>query len=70
MELTYTKVGDYSIPDLTLGDDADCEIGVYGRMRERFLEDHHHGTYTSLLLTGELWMPVDLLLADKLFYQP
>ena len=55
MELTYTKVGDYYIPDLTLGDDADCEIGVCGRMRERFLENHHHGTYTSLLLTGKLW---------------
>ncbi len=33
----------------------DYEIGVYGRMRERFLEEHHHGTYTSLLLTGKLW---------------
>ena len=32
MELTYTKVGDYYVPDLTLDDDADCEIGVYGRM--------------------------------------
>ena len=55
MELTYTKVGDYYIPDLTLDDDAENEIGVYGRMRQRFLEDHHHGTYTSLLLTGRLW---------------
>lgn len=55
MELTYTKVGDYYIPDLTLDDDADYENGVYGRMRERFLEEHHHGTYTSLLLTGKLW---------------
>ena len=55
MELTYTKVGNYYIPDLALGDDAEYEIGVYGRMRERFLEEHHHGTYTSLLLTGKLW---------------
>ena len=55
MELTYTKVGDYYIPDLTLGDDAEYEIGVYGRMRQRFLKEHHHGTYTSLLLTGKLW---------------
>lgn len=55
MELTYSKVGDYYIPDLVLDDDAECEIGMYGRMRERFLEDHHHGTYTSLLLTGKLW---------------
>ena len=55
MELTYTKVGDYYIPDLDLDDDAEREIGTYGRMRQRFLEEHHHGTYTSLLLTGKLW---------------
>ncbi len=55
MELTYTKVGDYYIPDLVLDDDAEYEIGMYGRIRERFLEEHHHGTYTSLLLTGRLW---------------
>ncbi len=55
MELTYTKVGDYYIPDLVLDDDAKYEIGMYGRMHERFLEEHHHGTYTSLLLTGRLW---------------
>ena len=55
MELTYTKVGDYYIPDLVLDDGAEYEIGTYGRMRQRFLEEHHHGTYTSLLLTGKLW---------------
>ena len=55
MELTYTKVGDYYIPDLALDDDAEYEIGMYGRMRDRFLEEHRHGTYTSLLLTGKLW---------------
>ena len=55
MELTYTKVGDYYIPDLALDDGAEYEIGVFGRMRQRFLEEHHHGTYTSLLLTGKLW---------------
>ena len=54
MELTYTKVGDYYIPDLTLDDDTEYEIGVYGRMRQRFLKEHHHGTYTRLLLTGKL----------------
>ncbi len=55
MELTYTKVGDYYIPNLALDDDTEYEIGVYGRIRQRFLEKHHHGTYTSLLLTGRLW---------------
>ena len=55
MELTYTEVGDYYIPDLALDDDTEYEIGVYGRMRQRFLKEHHSGTYTSLILTGKLW---------------
>jgi len=55
MELTYTKVGDYYIPDLTLNDDIVYEIGVYGRMHERFLKEHHPGTYTNLILSGKLW---------------
>jgi len=55
MELTYTKVGDYYIPDLVLDVDTEYEIGLHGQMRQRFLEEHHHGTYISLLLTGKLW---------------
>lgn len=55
MELTYTKVGDYYIPDLVLDDESEYEIGVYGRMRQRFLEEHHPSRYTSLILTGKLW---------------
>lgn len=55
MELTYTKVGDYYIPDLALDDDAEYEIGVYGQMRQRFLEEHHPGTYNRLILSGKLW---------------
>ena len=56
-ELTYTKVGDYLIPDLMLDGEDEMEeypLGKYGRMREAFLEEHHHGTYTSMLLTGRL----------------
>ena len=55
MELTYTKVGDYYIPDLTLDNETEYEIGVYGRMRQRFLEEHHPGTYNRMLLFGGLW---------------
>lgn len=55
MELTYTKVGDYYIPDLTLDDESEYEIGVYGRKHERFLKEHHPGRYASLILTARLW---------------
>ena len=55
MELTYTKAGDYYIPDLALDDDTDYEIGTYGRMHQKFLEEYHPGTYSRMLLFGELW---------------
>ncbi len=57
MELTYTKVGDYLIPDLMMdGEDEQEEmpLGKYGMLRETFLKEHHPGTYTSMLLTGRL----------------
>ena len=57
MELTYTKVGDYLIPDLMMdGQETEEEmpLGKYGMLRESFLQKHHSGTYTSMLLTGRL----------------
>ena len=54
MELTYTKCGDYYIPDLVLGGDTERPLGRFGRMRQRFRQEYHHGTYTSMLLTGRL----------------
>ena len=57
MELTYTKVGDYYLPDLILDGEDETEempLGKYGMLRETFLKEHHSGTYTSMLLTGRL----------------
>ena len=53
--LTYTKVGDYYFPNLALdGDEDETPPGKYGLLRQTFLQEHHHGTYTSMLLTGRL----------------
>ena len=57
MELTYRSVGDYLIPDLMMdGQETEEEmpLGKYGMLRESFLQEHHSGTYTSMLLTGRL----------------
>lgn len=35
MEITYSKSGDYHIPDLTLMQEEQRPIGKYGRMRKR-----------------------------------
>ncbi len=56
-ELTYRKNGDYQIPELMLdGEEGQEEmpIGKYGMLRQTFLQEYHHGTYTSMLLTGRL----------------
>ena len=56
-ELTYRKMGDYQIPDLMLDGAEEMEempLGKYGMLRETFLQEHHNGTYTSMLLTGRL----------------
>ena len=58
MELTYTKVGDYLVPDLMMDGEDELEempLGKYGMLREDFLKEHHSGTYTSMLLTGRLY---------------
>lgn len=53
--LTYTKVGDYYIPDLAMDDQPDKEIGIYGRMREQYLKERHPGRYSYMLLSGKLY---------------
>ena len=52
-ELTYTKNGEYWIPDLTAAEQP-MELSKYGRMRERFLKERRTITYNNLLLSGKL----------------
>ena len=54
MELTYTKTGEYLIPNLMMDEQPEGDIGVYGRMRKRFLKEHRKGTYNGMLLKGTL----------------
>ena len=51
---TYTQVGDYLIPNISLPDAPDYPIGKYGRMRDAYLKEHRPGFYTRLILSGKL----------------
>lgn len=53
--LTYTKVGDCYIPNLTLGNQPDKPIGQYGRMRRCYLQEYHSGTFNAMVLNGTLY---------------
>ena len=54
MELTYTEHNGLLIPDLVLGDQPPGSLGKYGRMRKRYLEQKHDGTFSALVLSGTL----------------
>ena len=51
---TYRQVGDYFIPDIELPE-RNYEIGKYGRMRHRYLKEHHKIQYTTMILNGTLY---------------
>lgn len=55
MELTYTKVGDYYIPDIKAPDAPKHPIGKYGRMRKQYLLEHRPVLYEAMILNGTLW---------------
>jgi hypothetical protein len=52
---TYRQEGDYLIPNLTLPDTGDYQIGKYGRMRRSYLKEHHPALYSALILEGTLF---------------
>ncbi len=54
-ELTYSRCGDYYIPDLKLSEQAETPIGKYGRMRKRYLEKHRPVLYHNLILQEKLY---------------
>ncbi len=39
-KLTYTRCGDYYIPNLKLAEQPDKPIGKYGHMRQRYLKEY------------------------------
>ncbi len=54
-ELTYTRCGDYYIPNLKLSEQPQMPIGKYGRMRQRYLKEYRSGLYHRLLLSEKLY---------------
>ena len=53
-KLRYVWCGDYLIPDLTLNTKPYPPLGKYGRMREKYLKEHRHLLYSTMLLGGRL----------------
>lgn len=52
--LDYTRTGDYLVPNLTLKEQPQEDIGKYGRLRRTYLKEHRKGLYTGMLLNETL----------------
>lgn len=52
---TYRREGDYLIPNIELPDMGTVQLGKYGRMRRRYLQEYHPGLYARLVTSGKLY---------------
>ena len=51
---TYTRQGDYLLPDLSLVPQEERHIGVWGERRRKYLKEHRRVLYYNLLTSGKL----------------
>jgi hypothetical protein len=57
-DLTYTRVGDYLLPDIVLREpprETIPPLGRYGRMHKEYLRENKPALYAELLLTERLY---------------
>ena len=51
---TYREEKVHLIPNVTLTEQSDYQIGKYGRMHLDYIKQHRRGRYTTLLTEGKL----------------
>ena len=69
-KITYTKQGDYLLPNLKLPEQPKVEIGIFGKRHLRYLEHNRKILYTNLLTKGKLTAhlaEIDKLAEDMFF---
>ena len=51
---TYTRVGDYFLPDLKLPEEETKPISIWGQRHPKYLKQKHKVLYMNLLTSGKL----------------
>ena len=51
---TYTKVGDYYLPNLLPTEQEEQPIGIWGQRHLQYIKQHRKMFYTNLLTSGKL----------------
>ena len=51
---TYSQVGDYLLPNITVSEEEWESIGVWGQRHAKYLKEHRKVLYMNLLTSGKL----------------
>ena len=54
MEITYSKYGEYYLPDLAVSQKEPATYGRFGRMQLKYLKEHRRAAYINLKTSGQL----------------
>ena len=54
MNIEYTKIGDYLLPNLVIDNKNYEQINKYGYLRLDYIKEHKKGLYKTLLMKNEL----------------
>ena len=68
MNISYTRIGDYLLPDLKLENKERFNIGKYGLLKLEYLKKNKKGLYIKLLMNdnlNEYLHDVDITLMGK-----
>lgn len=69
MNISYTKKGDYLLPNLKLKEEKQYNIGKYGLLKLGYLKEYNKELYTELLMREQLnsyLYEVENLVNDKI----
>ena len=53
--IQYSLHGDYYLPDLTLSETETKPLGMYGRMRKKYLQEHRPVLWNSMIPSEKLY---------------
>ena len=54
MNISYTRIGDYLLPNIKLKEEKQYNIGKYGLLKLRHLKEYNRGLYTELLMKEQI----------------
>ena len=69
MNISYTKKGDYLLPNLILKDKEQFNIGKYGLLRLQYIKKYKLGLYFDLLVNdtlNEYLHDIDIIVMEKM----